>query len=78
MLELVDAAMASQDFTSDLPPQFAALKEEIADSIPDFESKATRAWGEIIAELATVTEEVTKKGSSVCLLLCSASACPLY
>ncbi|KAL1751390.1 hypothetical protein FB107DRAFT_266625 [Schizophyllum commune] len=56
--------MASQDFTSDLPPQFSALKKEIADSIPDFESKATRAWGEVIAELATVTEEVTKKGSS--------------
>ena len=57
--------MASQDFTSDLPPQFAELKKEIADSIPDFETKATRAWGEIIAELASVTEEVAKKGSSV-------------
>ncbi|TRM65073.1 hypothetical protein BD626DRAFT_240198 [Schizophyllum amplum] len=56
--------MADSDFTSDMPPQFAALKGEIAASIPDFESKATKAWGELIAELATVTEQVAKQGSS--------------
>ncbi|KAL1745584.1 hypothetical protein HDZ31DRAFT_62993 [Schizophyllum fasciatum] len=55
--------MDACDFTSDLPPQFADLKKEIADSIPDFESKATRAWGEIIAELAIVTKAITEQGS---------------
>jgi hypothetical protein len=38
------------------------LKQEIANSYPNFEANATRAWNEIISELATVTDEIVATG----------------
>ncbi|KAM5544876.1 hypothetical protein V8D89_001774 [Ganoderma adspersum] len=47
-----------------LPPRFADLKKEIAVSIPDFETRATKAWGEILVELDKATKEIATKGST--------------
>ncbi|KIY65448.1 DUF1479-domain-containing protein [Cylindrobasidium torrendii FP15055 ss-10] len=44
------------------PDHFQQIKQEIADSIPDFERLAVRSWGEIIAELAKATERIKNTG----------------
>ncbi|KAL0945418.1 hypothetical protein HGRIS_000910 [Hohenbuehelia grisea] len=49
--------------TSTLPPRFADLKREIAESYPDFEERVTKAWGEILDELSKVTRDMTETGS---------------
>lgn len=56
--------MSKFDF-GPLPPRFADLKKEIAASIPDFEARATKAWGEILAELDKATKEIAAKGPAV-------------
>ncbi len=48
-----------------LPPRFADLKREIANSYPDFEKRVTKAWAEIIDQLNKRTEEIAKEGSEV-------------
>jgi hypothetical protein len=40
-----------------------SIKREIAGTYPDFQARATKTWGEIIKELAKVTERVSEKGS---------------
>ncbi|KAG6914833.1 hypothetical protein DXG01_015054 [Tephrocybe rancida] len=45
-----------------LPPRFADLKREIAASYPKFQERATKAWGEIIAELKVVNAEIAEAG----------------
>ncbi|KAE9388283.1 DUF1479-domain-containing protein [Gymnopus androsaceus JB14] len=42
---------------------FLNIKREIAESYPDFQARATKAWAEIIDELAKVTAQVSEKGS---------------
>ncbi|KAG6853314.1 hypothetical protein C0991_005240 [Blastosporella zonata] len=46
-----------------LPARFSDLKREIAASYPDFQKHATKAWGEIIAQLKVVTESIAQAGS---------------
>ncbi|KZV72639.1 DUF1479-domain-containing protein [Peniophora sp. CONT] len=49
-----------------LPPRFAAVKREIADSVgPDFEQRITTAWVELLAELAKTTAEIEQAGSKI-------------
>ncbi|KAG6904910.1 hypothetical protein DXG01_006269 [Tephrocybe rancida] len=45
-----------------LPPRFADLKREIAASFPNFQENATKAWGEIIAQLKVVNAEIAEAG----------------
>lgn len=40
------------------------LKQAIAPSIPNFEERVTKAWAEILEELATKTVEISKAGST--------------
>ncbi|KAI1792082.1 hypothetical protein LXA43DRAFT_888111 [Ganoderma leucocontextum] len=56
--------MANPSEFGPLPPRFAELKKEIAASIPDFETRATKAWGEILTELDEVTKEIAARGST--------------
>jgi hypothetical protein len=54
--------------SGDLPPppeRFARLKKEIATTYLDFEAKATKSWGEIIAELGGAVASIEGKGSDV-------------
>ncbi|WVQ70477.1 uncharacterized protein L199_008704 [Kwoniella botswanensis] len=41
---------------------FLQLKQEIAQSYPEFESKATQAWSEILEEMARVTKIIAEQG----------------
>ncbi|KAF8622853.1 hypothetical protein AX15_006697 [Amanita polypyramis BW_CC] len=45
------------------PPRFADLKRDIANSYPEFEQRATKAWKEIIEQLNETTAAITKEGS---------------
>ena len=60
-----------------LPPRFTELKKEIIASYPDFEARATKAWGEILAELDKATKEIAAQGSSVRLILAWRTKLPL-
>lgn len=58
--------MAATLIPGPLPPRFADLKREIADSVgPDFEQRITTAWVDLLAELAKTTAEIEKVGSNV-------------
>lgn len=48
-----------------MPPRFVDLKREIAASYPDFEARATRAWGEIVEHLHESTKDIIDSGSDV-------------
>ena len=49
-----------------LPPRFANLKREIANSVgPDFEQRVTTAWVDLLAELAKTTADIERDGSEV-------------
>jgi len=48
-----------------LPPRFADLKREIAESHPDFERHVTDAWAEIVQQLKVTSEVVKREGSDV-------------
>ena len=48
-----------------LSTYFSDLKQEIANSYPDFEKRITTAWGEIIDQLNETTEAIAKEGSEV-------------
>ena len=48
-----------------LSTHFSDLKQEIANSYPDFEKRITIAWGEIIDQLNETTEAIAKEGSEV-------------
>ena len=48
-----------------LPHRFVDLKRSIASSYPDFEARATAAWGEIITELNKVNEVIKDEGLNV-------------
>lgn len=50
------------------PAGLLKLKEDIVASYPDFEANVTKAWKDIIAELAVVTETISKQGTNVCTL----------
>ncbi|KAJ7666280.1 hypothetical protein B0H17DRAFT_1336369 [Mycena rosella] len=45
-----------------LPPRFIEIKRAIAATNPDFEQDLTKAWNEVLAELATVTKTIAKEG----------------
>ncbi|KAK1221694.1 hypothetical protein PQX77_015524 [Marasmius sp. AFHP31] len=45
------------------PEHMLKLKKEIAESFPNFEANATRAWREIIAEIAQTATKVSAAGS---------------
>ena len=47
------------------PERFAQLKKDISASYPDFEAKATKSWGEIIAALGETVASIEGKGSDV-------------
>lgn len=47
------------------PARFAQLKRDIAESYPDFEAKATKAWSEIIGALGDAVAKIEKEGSNV-------------
>jgi hypothetical protein len=49
----------------DLPERFSALKRQIAQSIPDFEAKASASWREIVASLADRTSAIIEEGPNV-------------
>lgn len=56
------------EFSNDaqqMPARFRELKHKIAAQYPDFENKATTAWGEILEELAKVSKEIKAAGSNV-------------
>jgi hypothetical protein len=42
------------------------IKQEVAACYPDFQARVTKAWGEIIEELANVTDAIAKEGPEVC------------
>ena len=48
-----------------LPQRFVDLKRTIASSYPDFETRATAAWHEIIAELNKVNEVIKEERLNV-------------
>ena len=48
-----------------LPPRFADLEQEIAESYPDFERRVTDAWAEIIQQLKVTSEIFKREGSDV-------------
>jgi len=48
-----------------LPPRFVDIKRSIASSYPDFETRATGAWHEIIKELDKVTRIIKEEGVDV-------------
>ena len=55
------------EFSNDaqqMPARFRDLKHKIAAQYPDFENKATAAWGEILEELAKVSKEIKAAGSN--------------
>ncbi|KXN88349.1 hypothetical protein AN958_07494 [Leucoagaricus sp. SymC.cos] len=57
--------MPAIDFTiRSYPPHFLDVKHEIASSYPDFEARITKAWKEIIAELAVVTQQIHDVGNN--------------
>jgi hypothetical protein len=59
------------DFTvRSYPPHFLDVKHEIASGFPDFEARITKAWKEIIAELAIVTDQIHDGGPNVGSALC--------
>ena len=49
------------------PPRFADIKREIAGEYPDFEQRVTRAWNEVLGELAHTTAQIASQGPEVCL-----------
>lgn len=51
--------------TSTTSEHFLNIKREIAGSYPNFQERATKAWGEIIHELAKLSTTVSEKGSEV-------------
>lgn len=57
----------SQPQYGPLPPRFIELKREIASSFPDFEQRATVAWNDLLKELKTATDEISARGSDVCV-----------
>ena len=58
-----------------LPPRFADLKREIAESYPDFERRVTDSWAEIVQQLKETSEVVKKEGSDVRSSFFLQSAC---
>ena len=48
-----------------LPPRFVDIKRSIASSYPDFETRATSAWHEILKELDKVTGIIKEEGMDV-------------
>lgn len=58
----------SQPELGPCPPRFAEIKLHIASSYPDFESRATKAWIDLLGELDKETEEIASQGSDVCIL----------
>jgi hypothetical protein len=57
-------------FSAEQQQHLLNIKQKIAASYPDFETRATKAWVEIIAELGKATEEIVAGGTEV-----SASSC---
>lgn len=51
--------------TISYPPWFSELKREIASSYPDFETRITRAWKEVIEELTKAATKIHQAGSDV-------------
>jgi hypothetical protein len=48
------------------PEHLLEIKREIVESYgPDFQERATKAWGEILAEMASVTKTIGESGSNV-------------
>ena len=47
------------------PPRFTELKKDIADSYPDFQERATKAWNELLGELKAGTASIAQLGSEV-------------
>lgn len=47
------------------PPRFVELKKEIAAAYPDFATRVTKAWGEILQEVDKATKEIASQGSQV-------------
>ncbi|KAJ7631784.1 hypothetical protein B0H17DRAFT_1108604 [Mycena rosella] len=45
-----------------LPPRFIEIKRAIAATNPNFEQDLTKAWNEVLAELATVAKTIAKEG----------------
>ena len=58
-----------------LPPRFADLKREIAESYPDFERRVTDAWAEIVQQLKETSEVVKREGSDVRFFSLSSLEC---
>ncbi|GJE92712.1 DUF1479 domain-containing protein [Phanerochaete sordida] len=54
----------SQPTFGPCPPRFAEIKRQIADSYPDFEARASKAWNDLLGELDTATEEIANQGSN--------------
>ncbi|KAJ7579712.1 hypothetical protein C8J56DRAFT_281850 [Mycena floridula] len=50
------------DMNPSASAHFLEIKKEIAASYPDFQERATRAWGEILVELTLVTDAIKKAG----------------
>lgn len=53
----------SQPELGPCPPRFVEIKNDIVSSIPDFEVRVTKAWGELLAELNEVTSDIASQGS---------------
>ncbi|EKM54672.1 uncharacterized protein PHACADRAFT_258661 [Phanerochaete carnosa HHB-10118-sp] len=53
----------SQPVFGPCPPRFAEIKRQIAVSYPDFETRVTKAWVDLLSELDKVTEEIASQGS---------------
>jgi hypothetical protein len=61
----MSGASISADHVLDqeFPPRYQELKQEIANSYPNFEERITKAWGEILDELQKTAEIIEKEGS---------------
>jgi len=72
LYRLPDQLYTMQTMKKPPPEHLLKIKREIIGSYPDFEQRATKAWTEILEEMARVTETIASSGSDVrfFLLLC--------
>lgn len=57
----------SESFDSD--SHLLGIKQAVASSDPNFQTRVTQAWAEIIEELAKVTKVIAQQGTAVSILV---------
>ena len=52
-----------------IPARFVDLKRDIAASYPDFETRVTVAWNDLLKDLKITTEKIAGEGPDVSLVI---------